>query len=695
MRGAGAEAGAGAGATLTAPQPQVSGPAPAGQPAYRAYRPELQGLRALAVILVVCYHVWLGRISGGVDVFFVITGFLITGQLHRAITRGGIRFGPLWGRIIKRLFPAALTVLAGVILAGYLFLPQHRWFSTIEHVFASALYFENWQLAAESTDYFAQQNSASLPQHFWSLSIQGQFYLLMPIVVALVAFVARKAGWGLRSPLLVTMTLLFAGSLAYSVWLTATNQPLAYFHSLTRVWEFMLGGLLALSINHLVLPRGLRILLGWLGVAGLVCCGLLLQVGTVFPGYAALWPTMAAVLVLLAGATESRLGADRWLSSRPLEFLGDISYSLYLWHWPVLLMYLTVRHQEEVGLKGGAVIIVASFVLAIATYYLIEEPARRSRFGLKRTWGGYAFGAVLLVPVLLLTQGWQLHSERLATAGAVAAGDPNYPGAMAIDGGAADMAAYDAEPAPSLINLPYEWNKFSDRECEMSRRGHKMKICKTTNGATAKKRIVVVGDSHAQLYTGALDPLVEPNDWQAYSIIRGGCPFSTDSELIKESQACVDYNAALVEELREIDPDAVVTMASYQVSKGRTERTPEGFVAQWRKLASAGIPVVAFRDNPRYDFEPSACADDLGARSPRCSGVRAELYPEVPSYERIPGVPGNVRFVDLSDYFCDGPTCPPIIGNVRVYMDDNHITQTYMNTLAPVMERELTTALGW
>lgn len=325
LRGAAAEAAAGA--TLTAPRPQVSGPAPAGQCAYRAYRLELQGLRALAVILVLCYHVWLGRISGGVDVFFVITGFLIIGQLHRAITRGGIRFGPL--------------------------------------------------------------------------------------------------------------------------------------------------------------------------------------------------------------------------------------------------------------------------------------PA----------------------------QGRQLHSERLATAGAVAADDPNDPGAMAIDGGVADMAAYDAEPAPSPINLPYEWDKFSDRECEMSRRGHKMRIRKTTNGAT--------------------------------------------------------------EELREVGPDAVVTMASSQVSKGRTERIPEGFVVQWRKLESAGIPVVAFRDNPRYDFEPSACADDLGAHSPRCSGVRAELNPEVPPYERLSDGPGNVRFVGLSDYFCDGPTCPPGIGNVRVYMDDNHITQTYMNTLAPVLERELTTALGW
>ena len=162
----------------------------------RRFRPELQGLRALAVFLVVVYHVWLGRISGGVDVFFLISGFLITGQLYRARSRGGIEFRPMWGRMIKRLFPATLTVLAAVIVLSLVLLPEYRWFQTIREVVAAALYAENWQLAADSVDYFAQHNAASLVQHFWSLSIQGQFYVVWPLLVALVGLVAVRDAAG-------------------------------------------------------------------------------------------------------------------------------------------------------------------------------------------------------------------------------------------------------------------------------------------------------------------------------------------------------------------------------------------------------------------------------------------------------------------------------------------------------------------
>lgn len=666
------------------------------KPAERPYRPELQGLRALAVMLVVIYHVWFDRISGGVDVFFVITGFLITGQLYRASTRGGIRFGPMWGRMLKRLFPAALTVLVGTMAAAYFLLPEHRWFQTIAHIFSAALYYENWQLAGESTDYFAQHNMASLTQHFWSLSIQGQFYLVAPIVVGLLAFVVRKARWGLKGPLFTVVALAFAGSLAFSVWLTEANQPLAYFHSLTRVWEFMLGGILALFIDQVSLPRWLRIGLGWAGVIALVTCGMLLQVGSVFPGYAALWPTLAAVFVLLAGATDSKLGADRWLSSRPLEFVGNISYSLYLWHWPVLLFYLLIRHQETVGLKGGAVIIAISIMLAVPTYYLIEEPARKSRFGIKRTWGSYVFAAVLLVPVLVLAQAWQVHSADQAKAvPVVKVNDNKYPGATALDGGSAAVSNTDLEPAPSMINLGDEWSKFSDRVCHLSPRGFEMKVCKTTNGANATERIVVVGDSHPQQWIGALDPIVHKNNWEAYSILRGGCPFSVASELIRSSTACVGYNAALLAEIKELKPDAVITTSSYQVRKGLTERTPPGFVEQWRKLEEFGIPVIALRDNPRFDFEPSECAAEFGAADPRCAGVTSEFYGPVPPYKNIQNLPSNVRFIDLTRYFCDESVCPPVIGNVRVYMDDNHITRSYMKTLSPMLEREMRTALGW
>ncbi|MER6875255.1 acyltransferase, partial [Amycolatopsis sp. NPDC000673] len=271
------------GSTVVAPE--RPGNPPAGPSAQARFRPELQGVRALASVLVVVYHVWFDRISGGVDVFFLVSGFLITGQLYRALLRGRIELRATWGRMIKRLFPAAMTVLLTVVVVSQLLLPQDRWFQTIREVVASALFYENWQLAADSVDYFAQHNSASLVQHFWSLSIQGQFYLVWPLLFVGLGLLVRRLGWSLRGTVNLLLIVLFAASLAYSVYLTKADQPLAYFHGLTRVWEFALGGLMAMFLDQVTLPRLLRIVLGWVGVAGLVLCGVLLEVDSVFPGW--------------------------------------------------------------------------------------------------------------------------------------------------------------------------------------------------------------------------------------------------------------------------------------------------------------------------------------------------------------------------------------------------------------------------
>ncbi|MEU6644685.1 acyltransferase family protein [Saccharomonospora sp. NPDC046836] len=663
---------------------------PAGSaPAERKYRPELQGLRALAAVLVVVYHVWLGRVSGGVDVFFFVSGFLITGQLYRASLRGRIQFRPMWGRMIKRLFPAALTVLLVTMAAAVVLLPEHRWFQTIREVIASALYLENWQLAASSADYFAQHNTASVVQHFWSLSIQGQFYLVWPLFIGLTVLVVRRAGWGMRWSLFVALVLVFVVSLGYSVWLTVVNQPLAYFHSLTRVWEFALGGLLALGISSVTLPRALRIVLGWAGVVGLVSCGLLLQVGTVFPGYAALWPTVSAALVLLAGATGSAVGADRLLASRPLTYLGNLSYALYLWHWPVLLFYLLARDRESVGILGGSFVIGVSLVLSVLTYHLVEKPARDSRIGVTTRWGAYRFGVLTLVPVLIAAGAWQIVTTQRA-AFALDLDDPAHPGARAL---ASDGPLLNLQTSivPPFATLPDQYEIFPDDECTISPRHEKLRICTVEPRGPITRRIVVVGDSHSQQYIAALRPIAAKHNWQIVAVGKGGCALTTD----RTWPECGEWNDAAMAEILEMKPDLVVTMATRDVRAGLTEWTPPGYVEQWQRLGDANIPVVAMRDSPRYDFEPSECVQKYGADSPRCARPRAEMLAPEPPYARLAGVPRNVSFVDMSDSICTADKCLPVIGNVLVYLDDNHITAAYLQTMAPELERKLALALGW
>ena len=338
--------------------------------------------------------------------FFLITGFLLTGQLVRAAARGPLDLRRRWRRTLLRIGPAALTVLVSVAVSpGAVLLPEGRWAQAIRELLASALFVENWRLAADAVDYGARNDVASVVQHFWSLSVQVQFFAAWPLVVALVALSARGQRDRLHTRLTLTSLGVLVASLSYSVALADADQPLAYFHSLTRLWEFALGALLALWIDRIALNRAARLALGWTGVVGLLLCGVVLHVGSLFPGYAALWPTACGGLVLLAGRSGSPLGADRLLAARPMRYLGDISFALYLWHWPLLVLYLVTRDRQEVGASGGATIIGLSLVLAVLTHHLVEKPvlARATAPG-----SGRRFAATGLVMVLLVAGGWQV-----------------------------------------------------------------------------------------------------------------------------------------------------------------------------------------------------------------------------------------------------------------------------------------------
>ncbi|WP_394622009.1 acyltransferase family protein [Lentzea sp. JNUCC 0626] len=608
----------------------------------RTYRPELQGLRAVAVVLVVVYHVWLGRVSGGVDVFFLISGFLVTGQLVRAAARGRLDLRAVWSRMAKRLLPAAVVVLGATLVVAAWWLPENRWAQTVREIVASALFVENWQLTADSTDYYAQHAQASVVQHFWSLSIQGQFYLLWPLLVLVVTLLRRN--------LTRVLGVVFALSFGYSVWLTAVDQPLAYFHTATRIWEFAFGGLLAIAVAKIDLSSPLRTVLGWAGLAGLVVCGMVLDVGAGFPGYLALWPTACAAAVITAGTSGSRVGADRLLASEPLRYLGDLSYALYLWHWPVLVCWLVLRGRTEVGLVGGVVIIGASLVLAAATHHLVEEPVRRSK------WRARTITAALLAALL--------------TAALVI--QPAGPREVAAQVAATDFAGLEGQ------------------HCETPQ--EELDVCYGPVEGVPAKRVVLVGDSHVQQYLAAFTPIAERRNWQLITMLKSACPFSTRSEKYPDDESCVRFGNNAADEIIALRPDFVFTLASRDVQVGLTEVTPPGFVERWRQLDAEEIPVIAVRDNPRYGFSVLDCVQVHGAAD-RCGAPRAELLAPVPPYALL-DVPGNVSFVDFSDQLCTALQCPPVIGELLVNFDDNHVSATYMRSMSDAVEAALDAVTG-
>lgn len=659
----------------------------------RTFRPEIEGLRAIAAMLVAVFHIWLGRVSGGVDVFFVVSAFLLTTGLLGEVERtGSVQLAAFWGRLVKRLLPAALLVLCAVIVASVVLMPKSRWKGVIEEVAASALYAENWVLAAKSVDYLAQHSAVSPVQHFWALSTQGQFYFVLPLLFAAVALLAQRTKLAFRSALTWTFCCLFALSLAFSVYITLKNQPLAYFNTFARAWEFCIGMLLAIVLSKVQLPSRARFVAGWIGLIAILSCGLVFQVSRMFPGYAALWPTLGAALVILAGTSGNPLGADRILASRPLVYLGGISYGIYLWHFPLLVFYRMYIDPMPVSFAAGVAIVAAALVLAHLTNRFVENPARHSSIGKEIPVRALAFGATCLVPVALGIAAWTfayLH-VRDSELKQVAHDDPSYPGARALEQG------FQYRGRPDVPMFPGPLRVLIDRE---SRTGEgcggafKATGCLVA-GTEGMPIIAVVGGSHSSHWQPALHEIATAEGWRVLSWTRDNCPFHVGEATVSEheSKFCRRWNEKVFKRLVQIRPAAVfmtATRYSAEQKQDDHEFVPRAYVHTWQALAAEGINVIAIRDNPDFNVDVMACVEIHGATSPRCSRPRARMIAHPSPIELLQPQPPNVKFVDLSDHFCSATTCAPVIGNVMVYRHGSHITGTYVRSLAPMLRRAI------
>src|SRR5699024_7856470 len=300
----------------------------------RKFRPEIEGLRVVAALLVAVYHIWFHRVSGGVDVFFVISGFLITTSIISTINRTGeFRFWPYISKLMKRLLPSGFFILGVTLLLSIFWLPDSIFSKTIREIIASMFYYQNWQLAISSTDYLDANQMKSPVEHFWALSIQGQFYIIWFLVFSLILFLIKKYKITSAKTLINSaLCVLFIVSLAFSIYLTEKNQPFAYFITFTRVWEFALGGLLCVNLSSINISKSLATIIGWFGLIGLVLTGIIFNVSEMFPGYIAAWPMVCALFIVISGTKETRFGVGRFLGSPAMVKLGGISFGIYLWH---------------------------------------------------------------------------------------------------------------------------------------------------------------------------------------------------------------------------------------------------------------------------------------------------------------------------------------------------------------------------
>lgn len=664
------------------------------------YRPEVQGLRALAVLMVVTYHVWLGRVSGGVDIFLLISAFLLTLSFVRKVESGKpLRLISHWLHLFKRLIPAAVVVILGVLAGTWLVIPQSRWPDVLNEAWASLLYRQNWLLAETAVDYYAQDHAGASPlQHFWSLSIQGQVFILWPLIFAGAALawriLQRRRNVSYRLVLMVAFGGIFIASLIFSVDQTATNQAYAYFDTRTRLWEFALGSLLALSLPYLKPGKALRVVLGWAGLAAMISCGLVLTVDRSFPGFIALWPTLAAAAIIVAGQSGSRYGVDRLLSSKPLVALGDNSYALYLWHWPVLVFALAGTGIVAPNLVQGLAVVAASVVLAVLTTRFVEKPLRDWHWPQLRAWRTavviVACGALLAGPVAV----WQ---TRLTADEAAAAAQPREltPGAAALAPENAGKPTPEATVIPAPAAMKNEWadidglctdgNVPSDpllSGCLQNSRPDKV-----------KKRIVVLGDSHAQQYMAALGPIAKAHGWEVVALLKGNCRFGAESP--ERDADCNAFNKASAAYVMEHKPDAVFTVASLTRKEAPFETEVPGYLDGIRPFTEAGMDVVGIRDNPRFSINMPECVQKHGAEAPECNAPVGESLADSSPLDAYRGRVDGLHLMDMSDFICAGGICPAVVGNVYVYKDDNHLTKTYVQSMIPMFEKRLLAATGW
>lgn len=652
----------------------------------REFRTDIQGLRAIAVSLVVIAHAGVGALDGGfvgVDVFFVISGFLITTHLVESMEASRLRVRDFYARRVRRLLPAALLVLAvTAVVVALLFPPLMKPRALVE-IASAALYVPNVLFAISDTDYFAATDP-SIVQHYWSLGVEEQFYVFWPLILLLAWAVFRRS----RRGLVATIAVLTVISFALAVVVTDWRQPWAFFLLPTRAWQLGVGALVALAV--LALPRiaeqrWWKAPLAWSGLAGIAAAALLYGPETRYPSWYAAVPVLATAAVILGGTGATRYGPTRALAVGPMQFLGKISYSLYLVHWPLLIVpQVLVGWREPLPAWVPLLLALAAIPIAWLLWRFVEEPGRRGTWRWTRTsrrtllvgLGTSAAIAAVLVPSAYVVQRLPVDAGRPAPA-FVLSTDP-VGTAFVPDNLRPDLWAGSGDiPGTDRPDCVRDYDNADPTGCRY--------------GDAADAPVVALfGDSHAASWIPALEALADDGAIRLDRYTKRGCPSAyVENVLIGTAPypACNAWRDGVLDGLRATPPDVVVLANHAELYLGYTDW--QEAVSRTIEEVGAGTRVIVVGDVPQRDFDPQDCLsahveDALTCASP----VSEAVNPEVVDAERGAARATGATYLDLQPYLC-GEVCPLIIGDVQTYLDGNHVTATFSRYFAPVFEEAI------
>ncbi|GAA4401103.1 SGNH hydrolase domain-containing protein [Fodinibacter luteus] len=668
------------------------------------FRPDIEGLRAVAILTVLAHHAGLPLHGGfvGVDVFFVISGFLITGLLVAELDRSGtISWSRFVGRRVRRLLPAAVLVLVVTSLVSFVVVPGLRRRDIGVDIAASAAYVVNWVFARREVDYLASDLRPSPVQHYWSLAVEEQFYVVWPLLLIVLSLLVRRPS---RRVVALALGTLVASSFLWSLWFSHASPRPAFFTTTTRVWELGIGALLAVALAGRPRPDPepgrtpgslARAALGWAALVALLAVAAFLPEGIEWPSAWALLPTVPTAVLIWVGWRGAPLGPVRLLGSRPLVWVGALSYSIYLWHWPVIVLgeWTVDWAGSTLPAWGTVALALASLVPAWLSWRLVESPIHHGPWLRERPRavlaGGLALscaGVLVALPLLPLRSPF----------------DTTPPGGVLPPVSALGAATVRLDEPPAGVDdpgwvTPDPLVSGEDRpaadvdRCQVDVATTEPLAC-TFGDPDGPTTVALVGDSKAMQWLPALEEAASSRGWRVVTWGKSSCAFSNApaTEAGLAYPECDAWRDAVLGRLRADPPDVVVTsgVATSAWTADGPQRRPlvEGYASLWRSLADGGVPVVVVGDSPlspddldicaaRHPRELTRCAFDAG---PATSGSGLPVQREAAAASG-PGV----RLLDLTAWICPEERCPVVIGNVAVHRAGDHLTATYAATLAP------------
>ncbi|MDI6101406.1 acyltransferase family protein, partial [Actinoplanes sp. NEAU-A12] len=681
------------------------------------FRPDIEGMRAIAVTLVVLSHAGLTGIAGGyigVDVFFVISGFLITTLLLKELdTTGRIHLTTFYARRATRLLPASTLVLVTTITAAWLWMPATRFTTISLDAIHATFYGINWRLANEGVQYLNADTPPSPLQHFWSLAVEEQFYLAWPLLLLTLALTTGKR----RTPIIITLTTITTASLTISILQTATSAPWAYFGTHTRTWELATGALIAVAATPLTkLPHPLAATLTWTGLAAILTAALLYTEHTPFPGTAALLPVLGTAALIAGGTPKPRHGATILLKTLPFQQIGRYSYSWYLWHWPVLTITPHILDIEptiplNLGLATG------SLLLAIATYHLIENPTRNHQWVKTKARRGLATGLALSCLAALTAQTGAIKPPQLAkghpaidTATAVATANNPETELQRIINTSTNTAKLPANVTPKVQRARNDVPKYYATKCHLDFEDVTAPGDCLFGDPNGKETVYLFGDSHAAHWFPAMDAIAKARGWRLMVRTKSACQAPLVRTFLvafkRPYDECGEWRDGVLAEIKQTRPRLVVLAsngnnngglldtAGNRIDEGTEQERDNlwaaGWVATFRALKSPKTNLVMIEDTPWPGRDTPDCLATHSNRVSRCARPADESFAFPPRQALVSqqARAQGVTVIETRPWFC-ADVCPSMVGNVMTWRDNSHITTKYSAMLAPVLGARL------